>query len=190
MLIRAAAEVCQACPEAEFSLVGPKDEDQDYADGCAALIQELGIGAKVSMPGPVDNPKDILPEFDIMVLSSVSEGLPFSVIEAFAMAMPVVATDVGACRELIFGQRDENPVIGPAGDIVPVGDSSALARSLIKLVKDRHLQDQYGAAGLKRVETHYLEKDVVDNYRYLYTNLGTATPTHSAAVNNQTTLQA
>ncbi len=169
MLIRAAAQVCRECREVEFLLVGPKDEDIEYAAGCDALIVELGIGAQVKMPGGVSNPHEILQEFDIMVLSSVSEGLPFAIIEAFAMEMPVVSTDVGACHELVFGRNDEATEIGPAGEIVPVGDSSALANSLIKLIKDWNLQDQLGRAGRKRVEAHYLESDVVSAYKTLYT---------------------
>lgn len=172
LLIRAAAQVCRACPEAEFQIVGPQDEDADYAAGCISLIQELGLESRVKMPGPVSDPFDILPEFDIMVLSSVSEGLPFSIIEAFAMEMPVVSTRVGACHELIFGRPGESPAIGAAGETVPPGDASALAQGLIRLVQSRELQDKQGAAGRRRVEAHYLEKDVVAAYGTLYTQIG------------------
>ena len=112
-----------------------------------------------------------LPEFDIMVLSSISEGLPFAVLEAFAAEIPVISTDVGSCPELIDGRANENPALGAAGRIVPVGDSEALAEAIREVAIDRRIQDEMGSVGRRRVETYYQEEAVIRDYRGIYQRL-------------------
>ena len=177
-LIRAARGTCSALPEAHFLIVGPTEEDEDYAEGCRELISELQLTDRVILTGP-RNVAEALPEFDVMVLSSVSEGLPFAVLEAFAAEMPVVSTEVGSCPEMILGGRRENPSFGPAGFIVPVGDSAALGDALTTLLRDRTQQDRMGKAGRARTEALYQEEVVMESYRKLYEELPVAVPLSS-----------
>lgn len=169
-LIRAARLTVDALPDATFLLVGPTDEDETYFEECLQLTASLDLGNQVRFPGPA-SPDQALPEFDVMVLSSASEGLPFAVLEAFASGMPVVSTDVGSCAELVYGREEESPALGPAGCIVPTGHPAALAGALIALLRDRPLQDRMGAAGLARTERHYDESAVIAHYRDLYRSL-------------------
>lgn len=172
-LLRAARLTIDAVPDARFLIVGPTDEDAAYFAECETLTAELGLSEHVLFTGPA-SPETALPEFDIMVLSSVSEGLPFAVLEAFGAGMPVVSTDVGSCAELIHGRDDEQPALGPAGAVVPVGNPPALAQALIRLLSDRELQDRCGAAGLARTRQSYTESGVIDHYRELYVGLAAA----------------
>ena len=169
-LLRAAAIVIEKLPETQFLVMGPSDEDLDYAEECKQLTHRLGIATSVVFPG-AKSLEQALPPTDLMVLSSVSEGLPFVALEAFAAGVPLVATDVGSCRELVEGRADETPELGPAGIIVPVGEPDALADGIIKILSDRTLQDQFGAAGRRRVELTYAESEVIGAYRDLYTSL-------------------
>jgi glycosyltransferase involved in cell wall biosynthesis len=168
-LIRAARLTCDALPDAEFLLVGPTDEDEDYSEGCKKLIGDLGLEDHVILTGPkkID---DALPLFDVMVLSSISEGLPFAILESFAASIPVVSTDVGACSELIFGFEGDRD--SPGGIVVPIADASALAEAIIMVLGDRSLQDQYGANGKQRVFRQYQEEDVMRRFRDHYLQLG------------------
>ncbi|MCB1229635.1 MAG: GT4 family glycosyltransferase PelF [Verrucomicrobiae bacterium] len=174
-LLRAARLTIDAMPDTRFLLVGPTDEDPEYFRECQRLTKELDLDRFVHFGGPA-TPEQALPEFDLMVLSSVSEGLPFAVLEAFASGMPVVSTDVGSCPELIEGRPDESPVFGPAGRIVPVGAPASLAAALIELLTDRDLQNQLGDAGLSRVRASYAEPDIISAYREIYRELA-ETPT-------------
>ncbi len=175
-LIRAARLTCNAIPDAKFLIVGPKDEEEEYSRDCEALVEELNLGQNVTMPGK-GRAEDILPLFDVMVLSSLSEGLPFAILEAFGTGIPVASTDVGSCSQLVYGAADENPALGPAGIIVPPGDASELARALIELLSNRELRLRYGAVGRSRIEASYDESQVIEAYKSLYFELATA---HSA----------
>lgn len=95
----------------------------------------------------------LLKAADLFMLASHREGLPRSVIEAMACGLPVIATDIPGCRELI------DP--GVTGVLVPVGDVSALAAALRKLAEDPGLRAAMGSRARKRALHHHREEDVV-----------------------------
>lgn len=169
-LLRAARLTLDNEPGARFLLVGPTDEDPAYFEECEALVRELNLREFIHFAGPA-TPEQALPEFDLMVLSSVSEGLPFAALEAFAAGMPVISTDVGSCPELIHGRPNESPALGDAGRVVPVGDPGALAVAIAELIRDRDLQDRMGEIGLARVRQSYTEPSIIEAYRGLYRDL-------------------
>ncbi len=169
-LIRAARITCSALPTAKFLIVGPTDEDEAYAAGCRQLITELDLREQVTLIGS-KSLEDALPLFDVMALSSVSEGLPFSVLEAFAAEIPVVSTDVGSCAELVLGRQGEMPSLGAAGKIVPPGDAAALGNALTEVLRDRKMQDRFGWVGKARMMASYDERGVIEAYRKLYLGL-------------------
>lgn len=167
-LIKAARSVADEMPEVRFLIAGSTDEEPDYAAACADLVRSLELEDVVEFLGPTDR-DELLVETDVMLLTSVSEGLPFVVIESFGTGIPVVSTDVGSCRELISGKSDESPALGDAGSVVPVGDSAAIARALLALLGDRDRAAAMGEAGRLRAAEYYDEADVVRRYRELYT---------------------
>jgi glycosyltransferase involved in cell wall biosynthesis len=93
-----------------------------------ALAATLGIGHRVRFLGHVDHIEHLLPAFDVFCLPSRNEGMPRSLLEAQASGLPVVATDVGAVREVVC--RD-------TGRVVPPGDSAALALALVDILDRR-----------------------------------------------------
>ena len=100
--VRALRGVVNRIPEAQGWIAGPENEDPAYARECRDLVESLGLGAHVKFLGFRDI-AEVLPQSGLLVLSSISEALPLVILEAYAAGLPVVVTDVGACRELVEG---------------------------------------------------------------------------------------
>ncbi len=166
-LLKSARLVVNVLPDTQFLIAGPMDEEPAYAEECQTLVQHLGLQDHVKFLGSV-KVHELLGELDLMLLTSISEGLPFVVLESYAAGVPIVSTDVGACRELIEGRPEEKPNFGPGGFVVPVGNAEQLADGMIRILTDPLLGDQMGDAGRQRVEAHYASQTVIKRYRQLY----------------------
>ncbi|MSN24814.1 MAG: DUF3492 domain-containing protein [Geobacter sp.] len=155
-------------PGLEGWIVGPEGEDPVYAAECRALVESLEIGDKVRFTGFMD-PVELFPQVGLLVLSSISEGLPLVVLEAFAAGVPLVATDVGSCRQLVEGGlNQEDAGIGSAGSVVPINSPQALADACLKLIGDKAAWSRAQAAAVTRVERFYGQPQMLDEYRKLY----------------------
>jgi glycosyltransferase involved in cell wall biosynthesis len=168
--IRALKIVSQRLPGARAVIAGPADEDPEYLDECRSLAATLGLGERITFAGRVDV-REVYPRLDVLVLTSVSEGLPLVVLEAMACGIPVVATDVGACRELIEGRELPDRALGRAGLVTGLADPSATAQAILALARDPGLRAEMGRAGQARVRAYYREADLVRRYRQLYSRL-------------------
>jgi glycosyltransferase involved in cell wall biosynthesis len=89
-----------------------------------------------------------------------------------------VATDVGACRELIEGGRPEDQALGRSGAVVPIANPEATARAALPLLQDENAWRAAQQAGIRRVETYYTQAGMFDQYRQLYDQ---ALPRHEEA---------
>ncbi len=165
--IRSMRSVCEVIPETEGWIVGPEDEDPIYVQECKDLVASLGLENQVRFLG-FQNVNDILPQLGLMVLTSISEALPLVILEAHAAGLPCLATDVGACRELLEGASPEDRALGPSGAVVPIADPEATAREAIRLLSDHHAWKAAQTAGLKRVERYYTLASMFDQYRSIY----------------------
>jgi glycosyltransferase involved in cell wall biosynthesis len=166
--IRAMREVVAAIPEAEAWIVGPEDEDRRYADECRALAKTLGLAEKVRFQGfrPAE---EVLPQLGVAVLTSISEALPLFVLEAFAAGVPVVATDVGACRELIEGRGpDTGDAAGSAGAVTGISSPEETARAIIRLLGDPDAWAKARRVGAARVHAAYGRARMLGAYRDIY----------------------
>jgi glycosyltransferase involved in cell wall biosynthesis len=169
-LLRAARLVCDSLPDAQFLIAGPTIEEPEYHRECEDLAQQLQLEGNVQFLG-LRKREEVLPLMDVMVLTSISEGLPFVLLEAMASGVPIVSTDVGACRELLEGGHDENPPLGPCGVVTEIGATDQIARALIRLLSHRDLQDQMSHSGRERVQRHYHERHTLSLYRKIYESL-------------------
>lgn len=165
--IRAMRSVCEIIPDAEGWIVGPEEEDPTYVTECKELVQSLGLEDKVFFLG-FQNVNDVLPKLGLMVLTSISEALPLVILEAHAAGLPCLATDVGACRELLEGMSDEDRALGHSGAVVPIADPEATAREAIRLLQDEDLWHRAQTAGLERVRRYYTLESMFDAYRGIY----------------------
>lgn len=176
-LLRAARLVGNHFPATRFLVAGPTDEDPDYFEECLVLSKQLGIEGMVKFAGRM-NPADFLNQSDIMLLTSISEGLPFAILEASAAGLPVVATDVGSCRELLTFPLGEENSPGPSGLVTEVANPGSTAGALVQLVGSAALRKRLGRNGLQRVEAAYRQEDIIKRYRglYLHPSAGVSAP--------------
>lgn len=166
-LIKAARIVAQTVPDVEFYLCGPYDEDPDYFAECQTLVDALGLGDIIRFTGPVDV-KTYYPCFDAQVLTSISEGQPLVILEGFCTGLPCVASDVGACREMIMGRGEEDEALGAAGLVTWVGNPRQTAEALLKLYREPSLRQRMGQAGMERVKRYYDQKQLLESYASIY----------------------
>ncbi len=165
-MIYAFALVRARRPDATLAMIGPTDEDPEYYEECLELIESLHLDG-IEFVGRVDV-TEWYGKLDMVLLSSISEGQPFVVLEAMASRRPVVATNVGSCRELIEGIGDG---IGPAGEVVPVMNPNLMARAILRLAENLDALREMGENGWKRVDRFYREEDFLATYRELYERL-------------------
>jgi len=128
-----------------------------------ALAANLGIAAEVTFTGYRKDALDLLAGFDLLMMSSHTEGLPLSIYEAFAMRVPVVSTDAGGIAEVV---RD-----GQSGFVVPVGDADALAERALHVLGDSALADRFRQAAFSIVAGAHTPEVFRDQYLRLYHSL-------------------
>jgi glycosyltransferase involved in cell wall biosynthesis len=129
-------------------------------DQLEALAVELGIRDRLRFAGLRPSVPSMHYFFDISVLTSLSEGLPNSILEAMAAGKPVVATDVGAIPDAI--------VDGVSGYLVPSGDADALAGRLRILAADPEARQQFGREGRNRAQSLYSAQAAMTSLMELY----------------------
>ena len=165
--LRAIKIVQEQVSNIEVFIMGPTEEDEVYTEECHILTDLLGLESVVEFLGSVP-PEHYYATLDVLVLTSISEGQPLVILEAGQYGIPVVATDVGACRELLEGRSEEDRLLGMSGFITQMASPHQTAQALLKLLKDESLRKQMGAVALKRVSRFYREKDILDQYHLLY----------------------
>lgn len=166
--LRAVAMVRDRIPDARALVMGPTDEDPEYFQECQDMVAYLGVGDAVTFTGGV-RLEDYLPEVDVIVLTSISEGQPLVILEAGSAGIPTVATDVGACRDIIEGDgREAEDPLPPGGVITPLSNPSATADGVANLLQDRARYQQCSQAIRERIRRHYDKRDLDAVYRQLY----------------------
>ena len=142
-LLRAFAEVRAELPEARLRMFGPVPEGgEDYFEQCVQLSTDLGLAdGAATFEGKISPPSKAYHTGHVVVLTSISEGLPYVVLEAMASGRPVVATDVGGVAE----------AVGNAGLLVPPKDPSAVAAACVMLLSDKRKRKALGRASRARV---------------------------------------
>ena len=165
-----AADLALRTVDLDVRVIGPAEEDAGYAGRCRDLVAMLGRVDQIRFVGALP-PERIYPDLDVVMLTSFSEGQPLVILEAYAWRLPVVATDVGACREMIEGRTDEDRRLGPSGIVTRVATPKESAAALVRLARDTGLRRRMGAAGRRRVTAYYQRRDMLEAYRALYRSL-------------------
>ncbi len=168
--IRACGMLKERIPNLNAYMMGPTDEDPAYTQECVALVNHLGLQDTITFTGKVKI-VDYLPKIDVIVLTSISEAQPLVLLEAGAVGIPSVATDVGACREIIFGMSTEVPPLGQGGDVVSLSNPEQTAQALYRLLTDQPYYDSCSKAIKERVARYYRVTDQTKAYRDIYDSL-------------------
>lgn len=151
-------------PDLQAWIVGNTVEDPDYAIECRNLVKLFGLQNKILFKGQCDL-VDILPQVGLIALTSISEGLPLVLLEGFAAGIPAVCTDVGACKEIIYGQNDE---FDNAGAIVPISNPNMFAQACAKFFNEPSLWLQARKAAINRVNKYYCFENMINSYHNIY----------------------
>jgi glycosyltransferase involved in cell wall biosynthesis len=157
-MLRAAYETLRHEPEATFLHHGPVTPgEEDYGRSCRALHAELGLGDRFRFMGRTTDADGVVRGADVVVMTSISEALPISILEAMAASRPVVSTGVGGVRDVLRG----------CGVITPPGDAHAIAMGVVTLLRRPGLAALLGRRGHRRLTRMYDESSCVSGYREL-----------------------
>ncbi|MFF5183532.1 GT4 family glycosyltransferase PelF [Streptomyces sp. NPDC000345] len=161
-LVRAFALVRERLPGVRLRLFGGTPRGGEaYRERCAALAAELGHADAVSFEGRVDDIKDAYAAGNVVMLSSISEGFPFTLIEAMSCGRATVSTDVGGVRE----------AVGDTGLVVPPRDPRAMASAALELLGDPARRRAMGEAARLRVIEQFTLRRTIDTFRAIYLEL-------------------
>lgn len=162
-LLRAAARILERLGEARFLFIG-RAEQPAYLESLKSLAAELSIEERVLFTGFRRDIPELLSALDVLAIPSLfGEDVPLVLIEAMAMARPVVASAVEGIPEVV---RD-----GQTGYLVPPGDIDALAAALCRLLANRALARRLGAAGRASAEGSFSLARMAQDMTRIYDQL-------------------
>ncbi|BAZ86757.1 glycosyltransferase family 4 protein [Dolichospermum compactum] len=166
-LIEAAAKLVDQFPNLHILIIGGQlsSDPEPFQTELLEKIRNLGMEKHVTLTGDRQDIPEILGLLDVFTLPTFThEGLPRSILEAMAMGLPVVTTDIRGCREAVLQEK--------TGLIVPSQDSDRLAEALAIMLSNSELRQAYGNEGRKRVTTEYNEDFVFERLTKYYQELG------------------
>jgi glycosyltransferase involved in cell wall biosynthesis len=167
-LIEALKILRQQFPNVNLVVIGGQltSERDSFQSQLSQFISDHNLDNNVTFTGFRSDIPEILSLLDIFTLPSYREGLPRSILEAMAMELPVVTTDIRGCREAVIHNE--------TGLIVPHKDSKKLAEALEELLNDENKRKVFGKNGRHRVEKEYDENLVFHRLEKYYQELGVA----------------
>jgi len=158
-LLTSMPKVLKRFSEARLLLVG----DGALRTDLERIAIDLDLTGKVTFVGFRSDIKEILSSLDILVLPSLLEGFPMIILEAMAMAKPIVASDIPGIREQIID--------GKNGILVPIKDPNAMAAAIINILADRKVAENIGLAARKTVDEKFSIERMVAETESLYLSL-------------------
>ncbi len=156
LFLEACRQVSSRLPEARFLMVG----DGPLLSDARRRVREAALDSRVILAGFRDDIPDLLAAMDLLMLTSSQEGLPNAILEAMAAGRPVVATDVGGCRELVTE--------GISGHLVGQDDPEALAESALRVLALPDRGRSLGEAGRRHVLEEFSAEVMAGRFRDLY----------------------
>lgn len=166
-MIRAFAFAKEQNPALKLWIMGPVDEDKEYAEECFQLVEAMRV-KDVIFTGRI-NVTEYLGRMDFTILTSISEGQPLTILESYAAKKPVIATDVGDCRGLIYGDGDN---AGTAGILTHIMNVEEITAAIRELARSEEQRKTMGENGYARAKQRYQLCQMIETYEQLYTRIG------------------
>lgn len=163
-LINAYYYAKQREPSLKLWIMGPWEEEDSYAKEVFALVESLQPKDLI-FTGRIDVTQ-YLGRMDATILSSISEGQPLTILEGFAAKCPAIATNVGNCEGLIYGEGEDT--LGIAGIVTDTMSVAGLADAMVKLARNPEMAKQMGEIGYQRLMSKYQLSQMKETYRGLY----------------------
>ena len=154
--VRAIGLLARDCPNVRLILVG----DGEERPAIESLVEQLGLQQQVRLLGTRHDVDRLLQAADIFLLTSISEGIPLTLIEAMASEVPCVATDVGGNSEVI--------VPSETGLLAEPKNPLSVASAIRPLLDDAALRQRMGKAGCVRVREMFGEREMHSRYDAIY----------------------
>lgn len=165
--IKACRVVADRLPDARFAVLGSTEQTPAYYQKCLEYRKLMNLEGKLEFTGNV-NVAEWYGKLDVVALTSVSEALPLTVLEAMAAGIPVVSTRVGACEELVYGRDDDDKALGPSGTICTVGNHQEVGDAIVSILTDAKMKERMSKAGKERAIKYYDLKQIEARYGRLY----------------------
>lgn len=156
-------------PRLKLWIMGPWEEDREYAQECFDLVESLEM-KDVVFTGRVDI-RDYIGRMDATILTSISEGQPLTILESYAAHKPVIATDVGNCSGLIHGENDD---FGEAGIVTHIMNIEEIAEAMLEIAQKEEMRKKMGEAGYRRVMSKYRIEHMQRTYWKIYRDFAAA----------------
>lgn len=182
-LIEAIAELAgRGVTNFTLDIMGPIEEEPGYVEACVERIAQHQLSDRIRFIGTVHIPS-VLPSYDLLVLPSHNEGAPIILLEALALGIPTLATQVGGV-EAILTRRQPDPedptvLIGPGGTIVSPGVVAELADGLAYVLTQPEEHAEHSANAVRRAERLFHIDLTLERYSQVLADLGAAS--HRAA---------
>ena len=156
-----------------LDVLGPTEHVPEYYEACLAKIDSLGLNDKVTIHGTV-NVREMLDQFDLLVLPSYNEGQPIVILEAMAAGIPTVGSDVGGVAQQIADDllTTDGRTIGPCGKTVTPGDVVQMADGIQAVIGNIDAYANYAANARTRVQELFQMHEVMSSYNQIYRALG------------------
>ena len=165
--IRSCAILRERIPDLKAYIMGDADEDELYFEECMDMVSYLSLEDVIEFTGQV-NVEEYLGKIDVLVITSISEAQPLVILEAGAAGIPCVATNVGACKEMLLGDEKESPKIGDGGIVVPLSNPLATAEAVYGLLSDKDKHTKFSKNISKRIKKYYTKEIQHDAYKNIY----------------------
>ena len=158
-LLQAVPRILRERPEARFLVVG----DGPLFPAVKKEIQSLGLQGRMALAGHHEDPTAFYHAMDVFVMCSRWEGMPYTILEAMACGLPIVATDTTGTNELVRHGRN--------GYLAPVGQSETIAARVVELLRDAPLRERFAQGSREISQALPGIPDWIQRYESFYASL-------------------
>ncbi|WP_031427253.1 GT4 family glycosyltransferase PelF [Flavimarina sp. Hel_I_48] len=158
-MIQSCAVVIKEIPNVQYLIYGDDQAVPEYTEECLILIKELDLERNFKFMGPRPDPHNIFPEGDISILTSISEGFPYTVLESMSCGVPVIATDVGGVSEAL-GEG--------CGFACKPKDPEEIGARVIEVLKNVDLRERMSKNARRRVLENFTIDTFINQYEEVY----------------------